>query len=90
MDTTLTIKTNSNLRRAAKDMAEELGLTLTAVVNAYLKQFVKERKFSVSASAMPSKRSLALWERVSKDLDLGKGSSKSFSTASDLIAHLKL
>ena len=90
MNTTLTIKTNSNLREAAKEMADELGLTLTAVVNGYLKQFVKERKFSVSASAMPTKRRLAIWERVSSEMDAGKRSSGPFSDATDIATHLKL
>jgi antitoxin component of RelBE/YafQ-DinJ toxin-antitoxin module len=90
MDTTLTIKTNGALRKEAKKMAEELGLTLTAVVNAYLKQFVRERKFTASAEPMPSKRSIALWEEISREMDEGKGSSGPFSNAEDLIAHLKL
>ncbi|MDE1975027.1 MAG: hypothetical protein KGI49_00750 [Patescibacteria group bacterium] len=90
MDTTLTIKTNGTLRQEAKKMAEELGLTLTAVVNAYLRQFVRERKFSVSATSTPTKRSLALWERISRDMDKGMDSSGPFSQASDLIAHLKI
>ena len=90
MDTTITIKTSKNLRRAAKEMAGELGISLTMVVNAYLRQFVKERKFSVSAAAMPTKRSLALWERVSLEMDRGKDSSGPFSNAEALLAHLKL
>jgi len=90
MDTTLTVKTNGVLRDTAKKMADDLGLSLTAVVNAYLRQFVRERKFSVSAAPMPTKRRLALWESISRDMDKGKDASGPFSTASDLIDHLKI
>ena len=90
MNTTITIKTNKSLREAAKMMAEELGLSLTAVMNAYLKQFVRERKFSVSAEAMPSKRKLALWEQISREADEGRGIAGPFSDAESLFKHLKI
>jgi len=90
MDTTITIKTSKNLREAAKKMAEELGLNLTAVINAYLKQFIRERKFTVSVDSMPSKRSLALWERISLEADAGKGVSGPFTDVESLFRHLKI
>jgi len=89
MNTTITIKTNDVLRDEAKKMADELGLTLTGVINAYLKQFVRERKFSVSASPMPSKERLALWEKISDDMDKGKGITGVFSDTSELMKHLR-
>jgi antitoxin component of RelBE/YafQ-DinJ toxin-antitoxin module len=90
MDTTLTIKTNTTLRQEAKKMAEELGVTLTAVVNAYLRQFVRERKFSVSASGMPTKKYMAILEKISREMDGGKNSSETFSNLDDLFSHLKI
>ena len=90
MDTTITIKTDKRLRQAAKDMADELGLNLTMVMNAFLKQFVRERKFSVSAEPMPSKRSIALWERISLEADKGKGISGPFTDAESVFKHLNI
>ncbi len=90
MDTTLTIKTNGTLRREAKDLAGELGVTLTAVVNAFLRQFVRERKFSVSAESMPTKRKMAILEKISREMDEGKNSSKAFSDLDSLFTHLKI
>jgi addiction module RelB/DinJ family antitoxin len=49
MDTTLTIKTNKGVRDAAKKTAKELGLPLTTVLNALLKQFVRDREITLSA-----------------------------------------
>ncbi len=90
MDTTITIKTNSSLRQEAKRIAEELGITLTAVVNAFLRQFVRERKFSVSASAMPTKRKIAILEKISREMDEGRGITGTFSDLDSLFNHLKI
>ncbi|MDP3900852.1 MAG: type II toxin-antitoxin system RelB/DinJ family antitoxin [bacterium] len=48
MNTTLTIKTNKKLRNAAKKTAEEMGVPLTTVVNAMLKQFVRDKEIILS------------------------------------------
>ncbi|MBU1014994.1 type II toxin-antitoxin system RelB/DinJ family antitoxin [Patescibacteria group bacterium] len=48
MNTTLTIKTDRRLRDQAKNMAKELGLPLTTVVNALLKQFVRDKEITLS------------------------------------------
>lgn len=56
MDTTLMIKTNKKLRDDAKLVASELGVPLTTIVNALLKQFVREKKFSPLARTV-----LASW-----------------------------
>jgi len=90
MNTTLTIKTNGALRKEAKDLAGELGVTLTAVVNAFLRQFVRERKFSVSAEPMPSKRKMAILEKISQEADRGRGVSGPFPDAESLFKHLKI
>lgn len=49
MDTTLTIKTNKELRNKAKKVANELGIPLSTVINAMLKQFVREKEIILSA-----------------------------------------
>ena len=90
MDTTLMIKTNKKLRDEAKLVALELGVPLTTVINAMLKQFVREKKFSISAISVPTKEKRLLWENISMDMDTDKGILKSFSDASGLIKHLRL
>ncbi len=89
MDTTITIKTNKTLLKQSKRLAEELGITLTSVVNSFLKQFVRERKFSVSAEPMPTKEKMALWEQISKEMDNGDFYGP-FSDAESLFKHLKI
>lgn len=49
MNTTLTIKTDKKLRDAAKKTAHELGLPLGTVVNALMRQFVRDKEITLSA-----------------------------------------
>ncbi len=49
MKTTLTIKTDKELRDKAKKTAKELGVPLSTVMNAMLKQFVREKQITFSA-----------------------------------------
>lgn len=90
MDTTLVIKTNKKLRDEAKMIAGELGVPLTTVMNAFLKQFVRERKFSVSVDPVPTKSKLALWTAISAEMDKKSASARSFSNADDLLEYLRL
>lgn len=90
MDTTITIKTNSKLRTEAKKLADKLGITLTAIVNASLRQFVQERKFTVSEYEMPTKEKIAFLESISKEMDKGKNISGAFTDMDDLFNHLKI
>jgi len=49
MNTTLTIKTNKTLRDAAKKTAIELGVPLGTVLNALMRQFVRDKEIMLSA-----------------------------------------
>ncbi len=88
MQTTFIIKTDSQLREEARAAAKELGVPLTTVVNALLKQFVRDRKITLSSEPSPSRAKLALWESISEEMDSEKG--RKFSSADDLLKHLRL
>lgn len=49
MKTVLNVKTDKEVKENAKKVAEELGLPLSVVVNAYLKQFVRNKEVYLSA-----------------------------------------
>jgi addiction module RelB/DinJ family antitoxin len=52
--TLLTIKTDKVVKKNAQDVAEEIGVPLSTVINAFLKQFVRDREVNFSASYNPS------------------------------------
>ncbi len=92
MNTTLTFKTEKKLRNDAKRTADELGVPLTTVINAMLRQFVREKELTVSIDPKPTKAKLALWEKISLEMDkeTEKDTLPSFTNVKELIADLKL
>jgi len=48
--TILNVKTDKKLKNEAKKVAEEIGVPLSTVVNAFLKQFVRDKELTLSAS----------------------------------------
>ena len=47
--TILNIKTDKKLKASAKAVADDLGVPLSTVVNAFLKQFVRDKSITLSA-----------------------------------------
>ena len=47
--TILNVKTDKKLKSDAKEVAAELGLPLSTVVNAFLRQFVRDKEVTFSA-----------------------------------------
>lgn len=48
MDTTMLIKTKKDLKFQAQELAQDLGFSLTDIVNASLRQFIINQGFTVS------------------------------------------
>lgn len=48
MDTTLLVKTKKDLKQKAQRLAADLGLSLTDVVNASLRQFIVNQGITIS------------------------------------------
>lgn len=90
MNTTILLKTDKVLKDEASRVAKELGVPLTTVMNAYLRQFVRERQITISLEPMPNKAKLALWDSISKEMDKGMKTAKRYTNADELIADLKL
>ncbi len=90
MSTTITIKTEKKLHREAKKTAQKLGIPLTTVINAYLKHFVREQTFTITARPTPKPEKIAEWERMSDDMDKHPEKYRGFSNAEDLIEYLGL
>ena len=88
MHTTFTVKTDKKLHKDAKKTAQKLVIPLTTIINAKLREFVREQAITVSARPTPRPEKIAEWERISDEMK--KGHHKAFSNAEDLIEHLGL
>ena len=87
MKTQVNLKIDSAVKKQAQKMAEELGLSLSSVVNATLKQFARtgELELSSAPKITPYLEDLVLEAR--KDFLEGKTSGP-FDGADDLVKHL--
>lgn len=70
--TLLTIKTDKTIKKSAQSVAEEIGVPLSTVINAFLKQFVRDKEVSFSASYNPSPYLRKVIEESDKELAEGK------------------
>jgi len=86
--TLINIRADVEVKNEAQKVARDLGLPLSTVINAYLRQFIrtKEVHFSMEGELKPSvKRRL---DRLTKEAKAGKNVSGPFSNADEMDAHL--
>ncbi|MEK7390608.1 MAG: type II toxin-antitoxin system RelB/DinJ family antitoxin [Patescibacteria group bacterium] len=86
--TILNIKTDKSLKKAAQETAEELGVPLSTAINAFLKQFVREKEIVLSADKLKPTPYL---QNILKEADKEfiRGETIGPFTGEELIAHLK-
>jgi addiction module RelB/DinJ family antitoxin len=89
--TVLNVKTDVEVKREAQKLAKEIGVPLSTIVNAHLKQFISDRRVEFSAPLIPSARLRAVIEEAENDLKIGntEAFSPRFSTAEDAIRWLE-
>lgn len=84
----INIKVNKALKLEAQDLADEIGVPLTTIITASLKEFVRAR--SLTVSAFPRLRpeiERELSEAIT-DYRKGKNVSKVLSNPSEVASHL--
>jgi len=87
MKTVINIKTDRDVKENAQETAKGLGLSLSAVINAYLKQFVRNKEvyFSVAPKMSPGLEELL--GSIEYDIQRDKNLSDSFSSKKKLKEH---
>ena len=88
MKTMINIKADKEVKENAQKLAKDLGLPLSGIINALLKEFVRNR--SVSFSAVPTMTSALenILGKVENDIKKGKNMSPVFSSAEKANAYL--
>ncbi|PIR87440.1 MAG: hypothetical protein COU11_00265 [Candidatus Harrisonbacteria bacterium CG10_big_fil_rev_8_21_14_0_10_49_15] len=87
--TTINIKADKEVKEKAQKVAAELGMPLSVVINAYLKQFIhtKEVHFYTEGKLRPAvKRRL---DRLAQEARAGKNTSGPFKSAEEAIRYLQ-
>lgn len=86
--TILNIKTDKKLKAEAQKVASELGVPLSTIMNAFLKQFVRDKEVTFSANNYrPTPYLIGLIEEARKEYEAGDFIGP--LNANDFIAHLK-
>ncbi len=85
--TTIHVKTDIKTRNEAKKVAEDHGLSLTALINVVLKQIARTKHLTLSLEEEPSDYLRGLLKQAEEDLKTGNTSPK-FKTADDFIKYL--
>ena len=88
MKTILNIKIDKSLKTDAKKAAEQIGIPLGTVVNAFLRQFARDKEITVSAAPRPSKRLREIIAEAERDVAKGEHVSPIFSSAKDALKYL--
>jgi len=85
--TILNFKTDKKLKADAQKVAGELGVPLSTVMNAFLKQFVRDREITLSANELrPTQYLIDCIEEAERDY--AAGNVTKFDNAEDFIAAL--
>lgn len=85
----INIKTETSLKREAQRLAEDLGLSLSTVVNYFLKQFIAERKITFTDYPIPNKATQALLRQIEEDIKTNRNMVGPFESVEDVIVSLK-
>lgn len=82
--TVINIKTDKVLKKDAQKMAKNFGLPLSAVVNAYLREFVREKRIVFSEPPIPNAKTRKILDRAIADIKAGKNLVGPFESAGEM------
>lgn len=82
----LHIKIEPTIKKQAQEAADELGLSLSAVMKALLKQFIRTKQLSVGANEIPNDYLLQSLQQAKEDIKAGR--TTSFKDGHDALAYL--
>ena len=88
MKTLINIRADVEVKKRAQKAAKELGMPLSTIINAYLKQFGREQRINFTVPLRPNKKTASLLLQASKDYSKRINISPVFSKAEDMNAYL--
>lgn len=88
MNTVISVKVDKDVKESAQSVAKSAGLSLSALINAYLRQVIATRRIEIYAPEEMTPKLEGLIAEVESQLKSGQASKK-FSSADEFIADLK-
>ena len=87
--TILNIRTDSQTKIQIQEFAAELGVPVSTIINAQIKQMLRDRKIVLSTELEPTPYLEKIMREVEKDMKAGSNISKRFSSAKGMFEHLE-
>ena len=72
MKTVINVKTDKDLKNKAQKLAKNLGLPLGTIINAYLREFVREKRIVFSEPPTPNAKTRKILDEALEDIKEGK------------------
>ncbi len=88
MKTLISIKADVEVKERAQEVAKQIGIPLSTIINAYLKQFSREQRVDFALPLRPNKKTAALLHQADEDYKKGRNISPVFETAEEMDAYL--
>lgn len=88
MKTMLNIKTEVSLKKKAQKVAKELGLSLSVVMNNYLRDFIETEKVVFQKPLIPNTSTKKILDKALEDIKKGRNIEGHFENADDMIKAL--
>ncbi len=88
MRTVINIKTEKEVKQNAQKLARSLGFSLSAVINAYLKQFVRNKAVSFSIVPQMTSELENLLTGIEFDVQRNRNLSNTATSKTELKRHL--
>lgn len=88
MRDTIHVKMDRRVKAHAQEVAERLGLSLSAIVNAYLRQLIRTGEVRLTTAPRMSPELERLLGKVETDIRRGRHLSKPVTTAEELDTYL--
>lgn len=89
MKTVISVKVDKDVKVHAQELAREFGISLSAIINAHLKQLVRDEKLLFSRIPTMSPALERMLEPIERDLKTGKNVSRPIRTKEGLDAFFK-
>lgn len=84
MKTVINIKADKEIKKSAQKVAEELGLSLSTVINAYLRQFVRNKEVYFTVAPRMSTELEEFLGHVEEDIRKNRNFSPAFSSGEEM------
>lgn len=84
----INIKTQPEVKVKAQEIAQQIGVSLSSLLNAYLKQLIKTKKVEFTLDEEPSDYLIKSIKRAEKDIKAGRVS-PAFKTGKEAVAWLE-